>query len=263
VLNFNSINVEKRMSNKSLFYILVVLVVGLTSCRVLNPSQMFQTPDGFRYGNDTSEVKEYIIQPFDKLNIRVYTNNGGDLVTMEKTGAVFGNNQRMTPYMVEHDGMAKVPSLGRVKLSGLTVKEAEAELEKRYSKDFKDPFVLVNVTNRRVVVFASGSSTGTVLPMENERFTLIEALATAGGIDDFSKAYRVKLIRGDLSDPEVFLFDISSVEEIKKANLVLQANDIIYVESKPRYASRVLSEITPYIALFNTVFLVIITANSF
>ena len=71
-----------------------------------------------------------------------------------------------------------------------------------------------------------------------------------------SKAYKIKLIRGDLSNPEIYLFNLSNIKDLEKANLLLEANDIIYVETKPRYAARVLTEISPYLSLLTTVILI-------
>jgi polysaccharide export outer membrane protein len=126
---------------------------------------------------------------------------------MESNVAALNSNRNISPYLVEYDGVVKVPTLGRINIAGLTIKEAETMFEEKYSQYYQNPFVLVNVTNRRVIVFNSGSNNGTVLTITNEKFTLIEALAEAGGIDDFSKAYRVKLIRGELQNPQVYLFE--------------------------------------------------------
>lgn len=251
------------MKNRIILYLLFVSTVALTGCKVLQPNSMFKTESGYNYANDNEEQTEYVIKPYDKLNIRVFTNGGNDLVNIGGQNTTMLNQTMQTPYMVEHNGEVKVPSLGRVKISGLTIKEAENFLEEKYSQYYNNPFVLVNVTNRRVILFPSGSSSGTILPIENEHFTLVEAIAAAGGINDFSKSYRIKLIRGELSNPQIFMFDVSSMEEIKKANLVLQANDIIYIENRPRYISRVLTEVGPYIGLLNTAILVVVTVNSF
>jgi len=37
---------------------------------------------------------------------------------------------------------------------------------------------------------------------------------------------------------------------------MLQANDIIYVEARPKYATRIISEISPYISLLSSALLV-------
>jgi len=253
------------MTIKNIFKILMgIILIGsiFSGCKVLNPSVMFETESDYQYAGFEKEPDEYIIKPFDKLDVRIYTNNGYQLIDMEGSAAVAQNQRNVSPYLVEHDGFVKVPTLGRIKVSGLSIKQLENTLEQKYSEYYQKPFVLVKVTNRRVIVFTSGSTKGAVLEIENEKFTLIEALAKAGGIDDFSKSYKIKLLRGDLENPQVYLYNIRTIEDMKKANMVLQANDIIYVEKRPRYTSRVLGEIMPYVTLFNTFVLLFITIKA-
>jgi polysaccharide biosynthesis/export protein len=80
-------------------------------------------------------------------------------------------------------------------------------------------------------------------------------LAKAGGIQD-GKAHRIKLIRGDLKNPQVYLIDLSTIEGMTKANLTLQANDIIYVEPRDKVPQKVLEAITPYLTLLTTFLLI-------
>lgn len=245
--------------NKHLI-ILLSTVLLLQGCKTLNPSVMFKTDKNYQFEDFTEEKEEYVIKPFDKIDLRVYTNDGIQLIDMQSSGA--RSVSTGSPYLVDHEGMLKAPTLGWVKISEMTIKEAEHMLENKYSQFYQKPFVLINVTNRRVVVFTAGSTNGHVLNIENEQFTLVEALAQAGGIDDFSKAYKIKLLRGDLNNPKIYIYNISSIEEMQKANMVLQANDIIYVEKRPRYASRTLTEVMPYVALINTFILMYLTIYS-
>ena len=105
-----------------------------------------------------------------------------------------------------------------------------------------------------IFIFTNNSEDGKVIQFSNEKFTLIEALAKAGGVSEYGKTYKIKLLRGDLNNPEIFLFNIRRIEDVKNANFQLQANDIIYVESRSRYAAKTLQEITPYLTLFTTFF---------
>lgn len=239
---------------KYLLFILIILLFA--SCKVISPSKMFQTEKDFEFSEFQASKKEYIIQPFDKLNLKIYTNDGFRLIDVQGNAGNNMQSRNVISYLVEYDGKVKVPTLGRIKISGLTIRDAEQLLEKEYSQYYKNPFVIINVTNRRIIVFSGGSSKGSVLPITNENFTLIEALAQAGGIDNFSKSYKIKLIRGNLNDPQVFLFNVSDLKDMKKANFLLQANDIIYVETRPRYASKILVEIAPYMSLLTTILLI-------
>ncbi len=252
----------KRLLPQKNLLIVAFVMLALSGCKLLNPSVMFETPKEYDYSTFEQEKNEYIIRPFDKLNVRIFTNDGIQLIDMESNVSASKSTRDQDPYLVEYDGLVKVPTLGRISVAGLTIKESEKLLEEKYAQFYQKPFVLVKVTNRRVVVFTSGSTKGEVLTIDNEKFTLIEALAQAGGIDDFSKAYQIKLLRGNLDNPQVYKFNISSIEEMKKANMVLQANDIIYVDKRARYASRTLNELMPIITLLNTFFLLYLTIQA-
>jgi polysaccharide export outer membrane protein len=214
---------------------------------------MFRVPSDYKYSDFKPNEKEYKIQPFDKLDVKVFYNNGVNLIELNQGTAT---SQSSIEYDVEYDGLVKLPSLGRISLTGLTVRQAEDLLETKYKEFIVDPFVKIAVINKRVIVFSNGSTSGKVLTLKNDNYSLIEALAESGGISDYTKSYRIKLLRGDINNPEVFLFNLQKVSDMKNANFILQANDIIYVESRPRYVSKVLSEITPYLSLLSSALLV-------
>jgi len=219
----------------------------------MQPNKMFKTESSYSYSDFKPSEVEYKIKPFDKLSIRITTNDGFKLINIEGT-----QQQQLQgmEYLVEYDGKAKVPTLGRIDIAGLTLREAEKKLEDLYKEYYQSPFVQISVTNRRVIIFSQGSETGTVVNIEEENFTLIEALAKVGGISNNGKSYKIKLIRGSLNNPEIFMYNVSSINDMQKANFLLQANDIIYVESRPRYVSKVLEELTPYLSLLSSMLLI-------
>jgi polysaccharide biosynthesis/export protein len=215
----------------------------------MNSNEMFRTDPEFNYSEFKPSEKEYKIQPYDKLDVKIFANDGFKLVDVSQTSMT---NQANFNYLVEFDGLVKLPTLGRVEISGKTIREAESFLENKYKEFFVDPFVIITVTNKRVILFSGGASSGQVISLTNENYSLIEALAEAGGISDFSKAHRIKLLRGDLNNPQVFMFNISDLKDMKTANFLLQSNDIIYVEARPKYASRIIGELSPYISLLTS-----------
>ena len=160
------------------------------------------------------------------------------------------------PFTVEPDGFVKLPIIGKIKVKDLTVRETEKLLEQQYSAFYIKPFVTIQVLNRRVMVFPGTGGLGRVINIENENTTLIEALALAGGISQTGKARKIKLIRGDTRNPQVMLIDLSTVEGLKQSNLMLQANDIIYVEPAPRVSQEVLAQITPIVGIITSLLLI-------
>ncbi|MBI3501658.1 MAG: polysaccharide biosynthesis/export family protein [Bacteroidetes bacterium] len=246
----------------------IAVAVFLSACRSLNPSVMLKTGKDFKYNTFSTEPPAvYKISKNDELSFNIYTNDGFKLVDLttllgeQSTTTTGGGGTRTVKssltYKVEFDGAVKFPVLGRINLQGMTVREAESFLEEKYSAFYNKPFVLLEVTNRRVIIFPGAAGAALVVPLQNENTTLMEGLASAGGISENGKAYKVKLIRGNLKDPEVYLIDLSTLDGVKKANLILQANDIIYVEPHLRIGKEVMANILPYLSFITTTILFI------
>lgn len=239
--------------------LLLVFVTCFFSACNINPSVMFKTPKHYDYYVDqTIGNAEYRIAPNDIIGFSVYTNDGFKLVdlTTSIASSAVSNSSSLgtitTQFLVEPDGNVKLPIIGKVKISGLTVRECEKLLEEQYSAFYNKPFVMLKVMNRRVVVFTGSGGRGIVVHLENENTTIIEALALAGGITETGKAYKIKLVRGDLRNPKVMLIDLSTIDGMKQSNMLMQANDIIYVEPVPRISQEVLSRLTPIVGIITS-----------
>lgn len=224
---------------------------------MLNPNRMLRTPKDFKFDTfaDSLQTTEYRIAPNDELSFKIFTHNGEKMVELMSTSGGAGQQGGQSAgleYLVEHDGMIKLPIIQRVKISGKTLREAESFLEEQYTNYLNKPFVQLKVTNNRVIVFPGGDGgSAKVVSLQNTNTTLFEALAISGGIVD-GKAYNIKLIRGDLINPKIYKIDLSTINGVKQGNLLLQANDIIYVEPRVRYAQRFITEIAPYISIITT-----------
>jgi len=224
---------------------------------------MFKTGKNYPYTQPDSVSKrvqsEYKLAVYDELVLFIYTNNGYKLVDI--TGGAAAAPTNSVKYIIEKDGFAKLPQVGRVSLTGYTVKEAEKLLEEKYSTYFNNPFIVINIVNRRVYIFTGEGGGGTIVPMNTDNMTLIEALALAGGIKETGKAYKIKLIRGDLKNSKVYLIDLSTIEGMQEADLQLQSNDIIYIEPTRNLANTVLVQISPVLGLLSTILLSIAIFN--
>ena len=215
---------------------------------------MFKTEKGFKFDAQVKDTtQEYRISSNDVIEFRLFPNNGMKLINVsdQNQQQVQVLNQGIA-YTVEFDGNVNLPIIERVNLYGMTIKEAEFFLEKKYNELFIDCFVILKVVNRRVIIFPGSGGDGVVLTLENNNIKLLEALALAGGITDQGRAKRIKLIRGDLSNPQVFLIDLSTIQGISQADIILQANDIIYIEPIGITTRQVLSEVSPILGLIST-----------
>ncbi len=239
-------------------YRLLILLIFLTSCGGLTPNRMFKTPSNYEFARDTTNLTKpivYFIQPGDKVDMHIYSNNGFKLVDITQYDTESGTSTSTVPFTIDVDSTAKFPILGRIKLAGLSVREVEKKLEESYSKYFNDPFIVISVINRTAIVFLNETGHGAVVHLENENTTLYEALALAGGIGEYSKSYSIKILRGDPRNPQIFKADISTVEGLQTSELRVLSNDIIYIDSGARFTKRISTDILPILGLISTLFL--------
>ncbi len=253
----------KGMGKVSIALVLTALM--FTGCAI-NRDIMFKTPRDYKFDtlSDTLDL-EFRIRPNDMLTFRMFSNDGFkmiDLINENQTSLVSSNRIQFN-YPVLPDGTAKLPVIGTVHVVGLTVREAEVILEERYSQYYQKPFVLLIVNNRRVVVFPGGGGDAKVVALDNNNTTLLEVLAKAGGMSQRGNAHRVKMFRRDGSSRKVMQFDLSTIDNLKYADVVMQADDVIYVQPNPELARELLQEITPIITLLTTTILVIGIVQSF
>lgn len=218
---------------------------------------MLKTPKNYDFAKITDSLnrENYKLSPTDAVQMRLFSNDGFKLIDISGSGTTNLSGNNVGAYIeetIDKDGLLKLPLLGKVKISGLTLREAQDFLEKEYDLYYKKPFIQLKITNKRVIVFPGNAGSAKVVPISNNNMTVFEALAYAGGITEDGKAYRIKLIRNTNQKPLVYLIDLSKIDGISQGNITVLANDIIYVEPRPRFVQRAISEITPYLSIITT-----------
>ena len=251
-------------------FLITVLLISISSCRILYPSLMFQQKQYQYFELAQKQIDQYVIQPGDEITLRIYARDGFKLVDVVGTsvgtstagggGAQGGGGN--VPFPVDNEGFVRLPVLGELFVRGYTEKELDRILADKFSGLFVDPFVMVRVENRRVLLFKG--SAGTVVNLNLEPTSLLEAIAKSGGLTDNAKAYKIKVIRGDMKNPQVIVIDLSTLEGMRKADLIVQSNDIIYIEQRRTSpASLIVAEISPYLGFVTTIATVILLAKSY
>ena len=99
----------------------------------------------------------------------------------------------------------------------------------------------------------SSSSKTQVIYLANNNTTLLEAIAMAGGITERGRASRIKLIRKDVNGKRiVYRIDLSTIEGLTYTDILVQANDYIYVEPVPELGREILKEVAPIISIITS-----------
>ena len=233
------------------------LIVGIVfqQCGI-NSNIMFKSPKGEHANADTipmTPLADYQISVDDKLTFSLSTNNGTKIIEsmsgIKSEGNSSGNS---SAYIVRNTGLVELPILGEVLVAGLTISQCEDTLQKLFSKEYQEPFVQVEITNQRVIVFPGNGSDAKVIPLTNSNTTLMEAIAAAGGITERGKANTIKLMRKEKGVRKIYIIDLSTVDGLKFVDMVVQANDYIYIEPNAELAKEVVKEIAPIISIFSS-----------
>lgn len=224
---------HSRVKKAILTVTLLASLLYLSGCATYQQNIMFKVKDT-KPSTITEQLLEternYQIQVNDLLKLDVFSNKGERLIDPNRElartmPAGSANAQTQNPfYQVNVNGEIKIPMIGNTRVVGLTLREAELVLQKQYDEYYKECFVNLRFENKRVTVL--GATSGQVIPLVNENIKLTEALALAKGFGNDGKAHNIRLIRDD----EVFLIDFSTIEGLRKGNMIVQPGDVIYVE---------------------------------
>jgi len=134
---------------------------------------------------------------------------------------------------VRPDGNISLPLVGDVHAAGLTPTELKNDLESRFSKFLTDPSVSVivaEIRSQRINVLGQVMRPGTyplIPPM-----TVIDAVATAGGLKEFAKAKKIYVLRTmPNGQRQRIKFDYNDVLKGKRGSkdLLLQTLDTVVV----------------------------------
>jgi len=141
-----------------------------------------------------AENLEPVIQKNDLLSISVSSLNpdATQIFNVPNSSTVSG----ASGYLVNQDGLIQFPLLGNIKADGLTKKELRDTIAKGLidKKFLLDPIVSVRYLNFKVTVLGEVAHP-TVISVENEKITLLEAVGMAGDLTIEAKRNNVMVIR--------------------------------------------------------------------
>ena len=165
----------------------------------------------------TLETGGYLIGAEDILDISVWKNEDLSRVVS-----------------VRPDGMISLPLLGDIKAAGLVPDELRKVIVEKLNKFQKSAEVAVivqAVNSRRIYILGNIAAPG-IYPIMS-RTTILQAIATAGGFNQFAAKNKLVLIReignGKRTKIRIRFGDIVNYKKEKDSNLVLMPGDTIFV----------------------------------
>ena len=229
------------LSKGSLFTFLFSLLV-LTSCVSTKNITYFQNKDQIDLAA-SKYLYDAKIMPKDILQIQVFsmTPEASEPFNLIKTtgGSVTttstGGQGTVYDYLVNNDGNIEYPVLGTLHLGGLSKSEAEQLIKSKiqpYLSESENVVVHVRMMNYKYAILGGVRSPG-LYTTQNEKVSILEAIAQAGDLTTFAYRDRIYLIRENADgQKEYHQLNINDANIISSPYYYLQQNDVIYVESR-------------------------------
>lgn len=185
---------------------------------------------------------EYRVQVNDVLSIRVL---GLDEQThrffnVESQNAMIGMNDAalyVNGFSVDRNGHVQLPTVGKVKVQGLTVGEAQELMQKKINEYFTNATVILKLVSFRVSVLGDVQRPGSYF-IYNNQITILEALAMAGGPNEFADKSLVQVMRQTDRGVQAVYVDMSGLNVLSSEYYYLLPNDVVYVPTLRARAGR-------------------------
>lgn len=229
-------------------FAILFLIFFLSSCSNTKNTSYFQNiPKDTTLNNLVTKNFQPKIQNGDLLGITVAS------LSPENT-AIYNAPQNaegpLLGYEVDDKGNIEFVKLGTLHVAGMTRKELKEKLEKDLVPYLAQSVVAVSFLNRHVTMM--GAVSPQILPMPNDRMTILDALAASGDIGDKGKTNNILVIREKGNSKEFKRLNLTDESIFYSPYFYLQPNDIVYVQpvkKKAENTTRIIGYVTSGLSL--------------
>ncbi len=229
---------------KKHFLLLYFLMILLSAC-VSNKKVVYMQKDDLKQKEvplDTV-VREYAILPFeyrvqaqDVLSIKVesLTKEEYNFFNLSTIGDGVNNNQlnpnnaAISGELVDDEGYILFPVVGKIKVAGLTIFEAQSTIQSVAEEYLENPIVSVRLLNFRYTLLGEVNEERTVNTFNN-RISIVEAIGMTAGLTDLADRSKIKLIRQVDNATQVHYLNLLDEDIMNSPYYYVHQNDIIIV----------------------------------
>lgn len=239
------------------FFIVLLLITGCQTNKNIvylqdsgkniqyNDSTSAQIPDVTLKVGDlltitvNSETEEAAV-PF---NLPLIPNQSNFTSYNQGNASSMGGGGSLQNYLVDTNGEITFPILGKIKADGMTktalIDYLKQHIYPRYIKD--EPIITIRYANFKISVIGEVNTPG-ISNIQNEKISVLEAIAMAGDLTIYGRRDNVLLIRENNGKRESVRIDLRDKRLLNSPYYYLQQNDILYIQpNDPKSRSSALS----------------------
>ncbi len=227
---------------------ILFLVLSTLSCVSKKDMIYFQSENAI----ENEMLKNYApkIQIDDLLNIYI---SALEPESVQDFNMFLGGGQisasKPISYLVDVNGQISFPTLGLIKVEGMTTFELKGYLIGKLEPYIKNPIITIRLENFRITVLGEVKSPGS-FRIAGERVSISEAIGMAGDLTIQGKRKNVLLIRNNNGTFEKVRLDLTDESLFQSPYYYLAQNDVLYVEpNKAKINSSALGTTSSIISL--------------
>ncbi len=177
-----------------------------------------------------SRLAESVIRKNDQLAITISSLNPDEdkvynAAALSLGSGGGGNNG----YLVDMNGNIHLHRLGNIHAEGITRSALKNKIETEIKPYLKDPVITVRYLNRRVTVMGEVSKPQ-IIPMPEERLSILEVLGASGDITLLGKKDNVLIIRETETGKQFKRLNLEDHSVFTSEWYYLKPDDVVYIE---------------------------------
>jgi polysaccharide export outer membrane protein len=211
---------------------MVVLALLVASCA--SKKEMLYFNQSLPVPQDSFQWSEIYIQPNDILSVKI-TTDVPELalaynIAPSQQNNIQGVSAQLQGYLVANDGTINIPVLGVQQLKGLTLDQAEKQIQKALiEKGFlKNPVVICRLLNAKFTILGEVKAPGTYTFYENS-LTLLQALGYSGDLT-INGIRKITIIRTENGKQTYGTIDLTKSDWFTSPYYFVKPNDVIIVD---------------------------------
>jgi polysaccharide biosynthesis/export protein len=146
-------------------------------------------------------------------------------------------DRQQTGFVLDDSGHLELPYIGKLKLSGLTIPETEKLIRTKLIGFFETPVVRIQLLSFHFTILGEVNKEGRYTVFDPNA-NIIDAITLAGNLNDFADRSKIKIIRFEGNEAEVFYVNTLREDLLGQPGFYLKPNDLVIVPPLPARAGR-------------------------
>lgn len=177
-------------------------------------------------------IDDYKLQVSDQVYIKISTLNEDSKNLF--SGGIADNNagssmSDLYAYKIYADSCIDFPFVGRIKLAGITTRDAKDIIRNKLVSMIPDCDIDVKLVNSYFTVIGDAGTGRYSIP--KEKLNVFQVLAISGDLKPYSDRAKIHVLRPTPNGTQIKTFDVRSKDIINSDFYYIRPNDVIYVQS--------------------------------